>query len=694
MGAVLAWSAFAGAAAMVIATMVIIGLGGSSIAGFGAVGNVVVLAFSLFGGLIGSRRPENPIGWIFCGVGLSFATAGLATAWADHALVKEPGALPFGAFMTWVSVWAWPPGLALIFAFLLLLFPDGHLPSPRWRPVAWLAGLAIVAMVVPVAVTAWPIRGVLLTTITDTAPAAAPESFKLAYNVQVSGVLLMFILGIVSAASLLLRWRRSTGDERQQIKWFAFAAAIVVIVVILASPLVGIPEEFQVLALPLLPIASAIAIFKYRLYDIDVVISKTVVFTALAAFVTAVYLAVVVGVGAAINTTGPNVGLSIVATAIVALAFQPLRDRARRLANRLVYGKRATPYEVLADLAERVGEAYSVDDVLPRMAGVLAEGTGATRTEVWLHVGRELHRAVAWPADGPPADPIALNGEADTLPPLPGRDRSVAVRHAGELLGALTITKPPDEPLAPTEERLLGDLAAQAGLVLRNVRLTADLQARLEELRTSRERLVTAQDQERRKIERNLHDGAQQQLVALAVKAKLIETFVGKDAEKERAMLGDLQEGMTEALDTLRDLARGIYPPLLADRGLAAALEAQGRKSPIPVAVTVDGIERYPQEAEAAVYFCCLEALQNVAKYANASAARIELRGGDGELRFSVADDGRGFDPAATPLGAGLQNMSDRLAALGGSVEVESQPGRGTTITGWVPARSIQRSTG
>jgi MFS family permease len=196
-----------------------------------------------------------------------------------------------------VTVWTWTPGILLLFTFLLLLFPDGHLPSRRWRPVAWLAALALVVMVVPVAVTAWPIRGVLLTEIGDTAPAAAPDSFKLAYNVQVAGVLLMFVLGIVSAASLLLRWRRSTGDERQQIKWFAFAAAIVVLAVILASPLVSIPEEFQVLALPLLPIASAIAIFKYRLYDVDVVISKTVVFTALAAFVTAVYLGVVVGVG-------------------------------------------------------------------------------------------------------------------------------------------------------------------------------------------------------------------------------------------------------------------------------------------------------------------------------------------------------------------------------------------------------------
>jgi len=686
--ALFAWSAFAVSVAMVAGTLVITSLGGSSLAAFGTVGTVVVATFSLVGALIASRRPENPIGWIFCVVALSFAVAGIASAWADYALVEEPGGLPFGPFMSWVAVWTWTPGILLLFTFLLLLFPDGHLPSLRWRPIAWLAGLALAAMVVPVAVTAWPIRGVLLTTIGDTAPAAAPDSFKLAYNVQVAGVLVMFVLGIASAASLLLRWRRSTGDERQQIKWFAFAAAVVVLVVILASPLVSIPEEFQVLALPLLPIASAIAIFKYRLYDIDVVISKTVVFAALAAFVTAVYLAVVVGIGAVIGTTGePNVVLSIVATAIVALAFQPLRERARRLANRLVYGKRATPYEVLADFAERVGDAYSADDVLPRMARILGEGTGAIRTEVWLHVGRELHRAVAWPAGQPPVGSISLNGDAGGLPTLPGTDRAVAVRHGGELLGALTLTKPPSEPLAPTEERLLEDLAAQAGLVLRNVRLTADLQARLEELRTSRERLVTAQDEERRKLERNLHDGAQQQIVALAVKARLATALVGADAEKERVMLGELQEGLTEALDTLRDLARGIYPPLLADKGLGAALEAQARKSPVPVEIVADGIERYPQEAEAAVYFCCLEALQNIAKYANASGAKIQLTSGAGELAFSVTDDGKGFDLASTTLGAGLQNMSDRLAALGGTVDIDSEPGRGTTVNGRLPTQ-------
>jgi signal transduction histidine kinase len=686
----LAWAVCAVSIGMVVGALIIGRLGGSSLGGYGAFGTASLATFSLMGGLIAARRPENPIGWIFCAIGLSFAVATLTGAWSDYAVVKEPGALPLGPFMAWIAVWAWPPGILLLFTFLLLLFPDGRLPSRRWRAVAWLAGAVMVTMVVPIAIAAWPIRGPLLTNIGDTAPAAAPDSFKLAYNIQVASVLAMFVLGLASAVSLILRMRRATGDERLQIKWFAFAAAVMVVVVILASPLFGLSGEFQVLAFPLLPIASAVAILKHRLYDIDVVISKTVVFTTLAAFVTAVYLAVVVGIGAVIGTTGNNVVLSIVATAIVAAAFQPLRERARRLANRLVYGKRATPYEVLADFAERVGEAYSAEDVLPRMARILGEGTGATRSEVWLRVGRELRRSASWPTDDGPMPVIALQGDDGELPAFPEADRAVPVRHQGDLLGALSLTKPPNEPLAPTEEKLLADLASQAGLVLRNVRLTADLRARLEELRTSRERLVTAQDEERRKLERNLHDGAQQQLVALAVKARLADAFVGKDAEKERAMLGELQEGLTDALDTLRDLARGIYPPLLADKGLMAAIEGQARKSPLPIEVTAERVLRYAQETEAAVYFCCLEALQNVAKYANASRVTIRLWSEDGELLFSVTDDGRGFDKAHVSLGAGLQNMSDRLAALGGSVELESEPGRGTTVTGRVPARAIE----
>ena len=659
----------------------------SSLDVFNLLGLPAILAFSVVGALIARRRPENAVGWILCVVGLCFALAGFAGEYSTYALITEPGALPAGDVMAWLGAWIWPPAIILVFVFLLLLFPDGRLPSRRWKPVAWLGVVALVITVVPVAITAWPMRGPILLDIGDDAPAGATDVFTLAFNIQVAGVLLMFVLGIASAASVIIRFRGATGDEREQLKWFAFAGAFLVATIIASSPLFN---EFGASVLPsiallMVPVAVGIAMFKYRLYDIDLVINKTVVVAVLAAFVTAVYLAIVVGIGAAIGTSGePNLLLSIAATAVIALAFQPLRERARRLADRVVYGKRATPYEVLSDFSERMAGAYSTDDVLPRMARILGEGTGATRTEVWLRVGDRLQLAASWP-EGTEAETTTPLPEGE-LPGFPDADRSVAVRHQSELLGALTLTKPPSEPVTPAEEKLLFDLASQAGLMLRNVRLTAELQARLVDLRASRQRLVAAQDEERRKIERNIHDGAQQQLVALAVKLRLAENAAkGEGAGQTGAMLSGLQADTTDALENLRDLARGLYPPLLADKGLAAALEAQARKAPIPTLVGSDGIRRYPKEIEAAVYFCSLEALQNIGKYAHASNATIRLTEEDGDLIFEVTDDGIGFDPATTGHGSGLQGMIDRLDAIDGTLDVRSEPGRGATVTGRIP---------
>jgi signal transduction histidine kinase len=257
----------------------------------------------------------------------------------------------------------------------------------------------------------------------------------------------------------------------------------------------------------------------------------------------------------------------------------------------------------------------------------------------------------------------------------------MAVLQGDELLGALAIDKPPNEPLTPTEDALLHDLASQAGLVLRNVRLTAELRAHIDALKASRRRLVEAQDAERRRIERNLHDGAQQQLVALSVQLGLLRRLAD-DPARVRESADHLQEQVGDALENLRDLARGIYPPLLADKGLPAAIEAQGRKAAVPVTVEADGVGRFPQELEAAVYFSVLEALQNIAKYAQATRADIRLAQEDGHLGFEVRDDGRGFDPEQTSYGTGLRGMVDRLEAVGGRLEVSSSPGHGTVIRG------------
>jgi signal transduction histidine kinase len=273
---------------------------------------------------------------------------------------------------------------------------------------------------------------------------------------------------------------------------------------------------------------------------------------------------------------------------------------------------------------------------------------------------------------------------------LPSTDRAsriVEVRHQGELLGALGVNKRGGETLTPVEEKLLSDLADQAGLVLKNVGLTSDLEARLAELRASRQRLVTAQDEERRRLERNLHDGAQQHLVALKVKLGLAEMLLERDPTQAESALKQLKSDADEALETLRDLARGIYPPLLAEKGLADALASQARKATVRVTVDADGIGRYTQEVEAAVYFCCLEALQNIEKYAHASNVHLHLSDLDGAVSFEVSDDGDGFDVGSTKRGAGLTNMADRLDALGGTFNMTSAIGQGTTIAG-----SLQRA--
>jgi signal transduction histidine kinase len=376
--------------------------------------------------------------------------------------------------------------------------------------------------------------------------------------------------------------------------------------------------------------------------------------------------------------------LSLVATAIVAVAFQPVRLQVQGVARRIVYGDLATPYETLSTFAQRLSQTYSIEDVLPNMARILAEGTGASRSEVWLRVGSELRQSASWPpTDGPGALPVSLHDGVHEKIVRASRveaaSREIDVLYQGQLLGALVVIKSSYERFAPAEEKLLADLSSQAGLVLRNVALVADLRA-------SRQRLVSAQDQERRKIERNLHDGAQQQLVSLTVKMRLVEGTAGKDPQKAIGLAHELVEETSEALESLRELAHGIYPPLLAQEGLAAALESQARKAPVPVSVRTDGVARYPADLEAAIYFCCLEALQNVSKYANASHAWVSLSHDAAGLRYEVGDDGQGFDRSAIGFGSGLQGMADRLEALGGSLDVTSTPGRGTTVVGSLPA--------
>ncbi len=502
----------------------------------------------------------------------------------------------------------------------------------------------------------------------------------------------------MAVVAAIVRYRSGGQELRLQIKWMAFAAAAGVAFQVIgslgtvqcgcqSSP-VGVIALLAEAAVALIgvPVAITIAILKHRLFEIDVIINRTVVYGLLASAVTAVYLALVVGIGTLAGYGVGNPLLTTVAAVAIALLFQPLRRQAQRAANRLVYGDRATPYQVLSDFAENLAGTVGVDDILGRMASVLADGTGASRVDVWIRIGPQLRPAATWPRDAAAPVPVRIDATED-LPALPGATRTVAVRHGDELLGALTLEKPRTEPLSVPEDSLLQHLASQAGLVLRNVRLTAELRGTIEELRASRRRLVQAEDIERRKIERNLHDGAQQQLVALKVHLGLLEG-VANDAEQVKTLTSRLRDAAQEALDDLRDLARGIYPPLLAERGLVDALRGQARRLTAQTTVEDGGLGRYAREVEAAVYFCVLEALQNVSKYAAATTTTIRLYETAGSLVFEVEDDGSGFEGDEARYGTGLQGMTDRLDALGGGLEVTSEPGRGTLVRGTVPLPS------
>jgi signal transduction histidine kinase len=648
---------------------------------------LTVMLFPILGVVIATREPGNALGWVLLAIGV--AAAEPVSSYGQYALAAG---LPGGDWALSAMTWTWVPVIGLAGTFVLLLFPDGHLPSARWRWFAWVIGVGMVLTSLAI---------LLLPGRLDPPYEHLRNRFGIEALRPFLGAAFVAIvtipIGIVgSAISLRVRYRRSGPTERLQIRWLASAAAIVAALYAAAMVLslvsnaagwgeggvVGVVQTVAVLSFALIPSSIGIAVLKYRLYDIDVVIRKAVVVGAIALFFTAVYAAVVGGIGAVVQTHSTT-SLSFVAAALVALLFQPVLARSRRLAARIVYGKRATPYEVLSEFSEHVGGTYEDADVLPRMARVVGQGVGASSSRVWLERQGRLWVAAAWPEDAEPPAPVALAGPE--LPPLPGADAAFAVEDRDELLGALAVAMPPSDPLDESKSKLVADLAAQAGLVLRNVRLTDELRRRLEDLKAAQKRLVTAQDEERRRIERNIHDGAQQQLVALSVRLRLAQTLLGKDPERAEVMLGELQTETQSALEDLRDLARGIYPPLLADQGLPAALAAQARKSVVPVEVSTDGVTRYAPEIEAAAYFCVLEALQNVAKYARASRVDVRLTRENGRLVFEVADDGIGFDPASNGAGSGVQGMRDRLSALDGALEVRSAPGEGTIVVGRIP---------
>ncbi len=641
------------------------------------------------------RQPHNgavwTLGWamVFQAVGQVLNTGVaefgraqvLGTADVGAEVLATYGQLP--TWLAWMSAAPsvlWIPGVVPLVTLALLLFPDGRLPSRRWRPAFVLAVVAVAWFAIAMGMGTRPRPDLVVGEMRETSAQGAALGL---------GAVLMFSAVLASVASLVARYRRASGVERRQIRWIAAGGGLFGLSLCVWVTAVVDPELAQrlfwvssLVAFPALLCAYAVAILRYRLYDIDVVISRSLVVTVLAGFIAATYVAVVVGVGRIVGAGDePSLGLQVIATAIVAVAFQPLRQRVRRWADSLVYGHRATPYEVLAQFSRQA--ANTVDEEgLERIADVLAAGTGARPAIVWLRVGDRIRPAAVSDRSEPPP-PVVL--PSDGLPEL---DASlvVPVRHEGELLGAITLAQPRDEPVTRTHEELAGRLANGLALVLRNARLTAELREHLHALEASRQRIVHAQDDTRRKLERELRDGAQRQIVKLKGLLALARRKAGEAAAaKTAALIEQLESEADAAVATLRELAAGIYPPALEAEGLGPALAAQASRGPLPVTSHSRGLGRYDREVETAVYFCVLEALQNAAKYAQPSSAHVRLEQRDGCLRFEVSDDGVGFDPNLTHHGSGLRGMADRLDTVGGALEVSSEPGAGTRVAGWVP---------
>jgi signal transduction histidine kinase len=671
------WIVLALAGSFAAAGLVFVSLNTVSLAG-DITNFTAFMGMGVVGALILSRAPDNRIGWLLLWVAVS---VGAAFTTGEASIYAAAHGWPAVAWLAWPGNSLWALSIFPLLIILPLVFPDGRLPSPRWRWLLWAGiGISFVAFVSIGFAGATFDVGAVGQEVRVANPLHVPALGALTGTVDTVIWPMLLGLFIVAVTSMFVRFRRSSGVERQQLKWFAFAAVVLVTNFVVSAILepFGIHEStwsevLSGLAFLGIPVAVGISILQFHLWDLDVVVRKAVVAGVLVVLAVVVYGGAVALIAQATADRGSTGALFAVALAL-GIAFRPVMRIARRFADRIAYGTRATPYEVLSEFSDRMRTSYATEDILPRMAQVLGEGTGATTARVWLLTGHELRPAATWPADAPTAAPARRDGDRLEI----AGEVITEVRDRGELLGALSVRMPASDPMSPSKDRLMRDLAAQAGLVLRNVRL-------VEDLRMSRQRLVAAQDEERRRLERNIHDGAQQQLVALAVKARLAGQFAGRDPAKAAELLVQIEAETQTALEDLRDLARGIYPPLLADRGLVAAIEAQSRKSQLGVAVDAEDLGRFTADVEATVYFCTLEALQNVAKYAAADRTVIRLVRANGSLSFEVQDDGRGFDPDAVASGSGLQGMADRLAAVGGSLEIRSAPGQGTTVAGSVP---------
>ncbi|MEX2549896.1 MAG: ATP-binding protein [Nitriliruptoraceae bacterium] len=639
------------------------------------------LALLWFGRAMTRRWPAHRLARLFLAIGAIMALHIGAICLADARLVAAglgrqpdlrfvPAALPLDASVPfWFSAWLWLLPATASFTLLLLLFPDGHLPSPRWRSVVPVTAAGFALVVTAYMADAWPTSTRAVTMNDPPSPGTWMASVGLA------GAVLLAVAAVASVASLVVRWRGAGPATRPQLR-------PVVVAGIAMATTMTVLWPWQELWIPASLVAVmgflgtyTVAVLRYRLHDLDVVINRTVAGSVLAALVTLIYLAVVVGVGSLVGRQAAHPLLPLVATGLVAVLFEPARRRVRRIVDRMLYGRDADAYEVLSELSRQLRNAGSARAVTGHVAQLLVRGTGAAGAEVILLAG---------------ADPRVIAGAGETG--AADAVHRVPVVHDGDQLGEVVLYARASADLAPDAPLLVEQVAGTLGAVLRNTRLTAELEEQVAELRRSRQRLVTAQDQARREFERDLHDGTQAQLVALRLQVGLLTAQAA--ALSDGAEVGRLRDGLAHLGDevdgiirSLRDLARGLRPPVLESDGLVSALRAGVRGLPVDVEVVAGATDRFPPAVEASVYFVCLEAVTNAVTHGHATKVRVGFVHRDGWLRFSVEDDGGGFDPGEVERGRGLANLDDRIESLDGRVEIVSTAGQGTRIEGAVPAQ-------
>jgi two-component system, NarL family, sensor kinase len=579
-----------------------------------------------------------------------------------------PAELPLDASVPmWVSSWLWLPIVVMFIVVFPLLFPDGDPPGDRRRYALHLAAAAVVTLAVATSLLTWPggERPMVMSTM-DGAPSLSWALFAL-------GGLLLAVAVVLAISTLIGRWRRAAGEERRRMRPVVITASALPIVAVGLWPGQAVWIPAVLLALYALLGTYALVIARYRLHDVELVVSRAVVAAVLAVTFTTTYLAIVVGIGHVVGRGRDNEVLPLVAVGIVAVAFEPVRRRVRRWVDRLIYGHDRDAYEVLSGIAEQLRSTPSTDGVLGEVAELLRRGTGAERIAIVATV-RGAERVVA--ADGRSEREQAV--------------WAIPADHEGEALGRIRVFARSSADLAPSAAPLLEDAAATIGVVLRNAQLTADLQEQVRALQRAGERLVVAHDEARRELERDIHDGAQARLIALKIRLGIAERrAAGREDPELAALIGSMSEEVDEAVRSLRELGRGLRPSVLEGAGVAAALRSEARHLALDVRVDDHAVHRHDPAVEAAVYFACLEAIQNAAKHGRASTVHVELSNGDGVLEFRVTDDGVGFDAAGTAGGSGLTNLRDRLTSLGGDASVQSSVGAGTTVAGRIPVQPL-----